>query len=230
MYNWCQDNYHIFRNGNVNCPLLKMEQLFTKRKFNECEICAYHESGHILFAYLCGYTCRYAELINEHNEEDFASIAVINYGKDSYMVSKLTDLQHNVDYFSTLALGERLECIEIGHRLARIFLGGSATAAVFRNNGCAHIELPMQMDYTDLLRTEFIDSIIRELSIAPEEDFIESLLQDAFYTLANQNVWATIDDLAKRLLVSRQLNKNDIEECLEEHGIFFDKTFDPIPK
>jgi hypothetical protein len=227
--NWCQDNGWTFYYRNINCPIVRMEQLFIKQKFNECEICAFHESGHILFAYLCGYTCRYVELIDEHNEEGFASVAVIDYGKDAYMVSKLTDLQHDTDYFSTLALGEKLECIEIGHRLARIFLGGSAAAAVFNNNGSAHIELPMQMDYTDLLRTEFIDSIIREISIAPEEDFIENILQDALYTLTNQNVWATIDDLAKRLLASRQLNKNDIEECLEEHGIFFDKTFDTIP-
>ena len=201
-----------------------MEQLLTKKRFDECTICAYHESGHILFAYLCGYSCQYVELINENNNEGFSSIAVIDYGKDAYIASRLTQLHPDLDFFRTMSLGEKLECIEVGHRLARIFLGGSAAAAVFNNDSNTHISLPMQIDYTDLLRTEFIDAIIREISINEEEDFMENILQDALYTLSNQNIWETVDDLAKRLLASNQLNKNDIEECLEEHGIFFEQT------
>jgi len=45
-------------------------------------------------------------------------------------------------------------------------------------------------------------------------------LQDALYTLSNVNIWNTIVDLAKRLLQFNHLDKNDIEECLEEHGIY----------
>jgi len=42
------------------------------------------------------------------------------------------------------------------------------------------------------------------------------------YTLSNINIWDTIVDLASRLLQSNHLDKNDIEECLEEHGIMYD--------
>jgi hypothetical protein len=41
-----------------------MQQKITSKTFNDCEVCAYHESGHILFAYLCGYTCIEAQLIS----------------------------------------------------------------------------------------------------------------------------------------------------------------------
>ena len=58
------------------------------------------------------------------------------------------------------------------------------------------------------------------LSIDKEEGFIEHGLQDALYTLSNINIWETIVDLAKRLLQFNHLDKNDIEECLEEHGIY----------
>jgi hypothetical protein len=119
-------------------------------------------------------------------------------------------------------LRERLDAIEVGKRLARIFLGGSVAAAVFNNNGNVQIALPMQIDYMDLVRVEFIHYVIQELSVDKEENFIEHGLRDALYSLSNVNVWNTIADLATKLLQFNHLDKNDIEECLEEHGIIYD--------
>lgn len=212
----------IIGEGNAPCPFMFMNTLLTKHNFKECEICAYHESGHILFAYLCGYSCKEVQLINEGNENGFTSYALIDYGNDSYYASKFTTADNTVDFFKSLALGERLQAIEVGRRLARIFLGGSVSAAVFNNNGNAHIPLPIQMDYMDLIRTEFIHFVIKQLSVDKEENFIENGLRDALYTLSNVNIWNTVVDLSTRLLQANHLNKNDIEECLEEHGIIYD--------
>ena len=210
--------------------LIVMNNLLTKQNFQQCEICAYHESGHILFAYLCGYSCKEVQLINEGNENGFTSYALIDYGKDSYYASKFTTADNAIDFFRCLALGERLEAIEVGRRLARIFLGGSVAAAVFNNKGNVQIPLPMQIDYMDLVRVEFIHYVIQELSVDKEENFIEHGLQDALYTLSNVNIWDTIFDLAGRLLRSNRLERNDIEECLEEHGIIYDaeSPADPV--
>lgn len=199
-----------------------MNNQLTKQSFDHCEICAYHESGHILFAYLCGYSCIEAQLIKEHNEKGFTSYALIDYGKDSFYASKFTGTDANIDFFRCLSPGQRLEAIEIGRRLARIFLGGSVAAAVFKNEGNVQIPLPMQIDYIDLVKTEFIHYVIKETSVGQEYNFIEYGLQDALYTLSNINIWKTIIDLADRLIRSSHLNKNDIEECLEEHGIIYD--------
>jgi hypothetical protein len=199
-----------------------MNNLLAKHKFNECEICAYHESGHILFAYLCGYRCKEVQLIDEDNENGFTSFAVIDYGTDAQYAAKFSTGDDAIDYFKCLALGEKLEAIEVARRLARIYLGGSVAAAVFNNAGNVQIPLPMQIDYMDLVRVEFIHYIIRELSVDQEENFIEHGLQDALYTLSNINIWDTIVDLATRLLQSNHLDQNDIEECLEEHGIIYD--------
>ena len=199
-----------------------MNDLLKQQKFTQCEICAYHESGHILFAYLCGYHCREVYLIDPQNEEGYSSYAIIDYGKDSFYASRFTGTDVSVDFFKTLSLGEKLESIEVGRRLARIYLGGSVTAAVYNNHGNTTIPLPMQIDFMDLLKTEFIHFVISELSIDKEENFIEYGLQDALYTLANVNVWNTITDLSERLLKQKHMNRNDIEECLELHGIVFD--------
>ena len=161
-------------------------------------------------------------MIDEGNENGFTSYALIDYGKDSLYASKFTTADNAIDFFRCLALGEKLEALEVGRRLARIFLGGSVAAAVFNNKGNVQIPLPMQIDYMDLLRVEFIHYVIQELSVDKEENFIEHGLQDALYTLSNVNIWDTIVDLAARLLQSNHLDKNDIEECLEEHGLIHD--------
>ena len=162
-------------------------------------------------------------MIEETNEEGFSSYAMIDYGKDSYYASKFIGSNPDIEFFKCLSLGEKLESIEVGRRLARVFLGGSVSAAVFNNAGNVHIPLPMQIDFIDLMRVEFIHYVIKEISMDQEELFIENGLQDALYTLANVNVWDTIVDLANRLLQYNQLDKNDIEECLEEHGIIYDE-------
>lgn len=200
-----------------------MDHLFIRDKFNKCELCAYHEAGHILFAYLCGYTCKEVQLIPENNEEGFSSYAVIDYGKDAWLASHFLSDQTEIDFFKCLSLGERLESIEAGRRLARIFLGGSVAAAVYNNSGNVQIPLPMQIDLLDLMRVEFIQDVMREISSDGDDNFIEYGLQDALYTLSNVNVWQTVADLAARLLERNLLDRNDIEECLDEHGIVYDE-------
>ena len=201
-----------------------MNNLFTKETFTKCEICSYHESGHILFAYLCGYTCNYVELINDKNENDFTSIAIIDYGKDAYPASLFVGANANLDAFKNLDLAQKLECIEVGRRIARIFLGGSVAAAVFHNKGDVHIPLPIQIDFTDLLKVEFIQQVLKQLSDNIDDNSIDHFLQDALYTLGNINVWNTVEDMATRLLKTKQLNKNDIEECLDDHGIVYNNA------
>jgi hypothetical protein len=192
---------------------------FQKKFAESCRVCAYHESGHILFAYLCGYRCKYVELVGSENENEYSSIALIDYGKDSFLASRFNGPKASLEFFTSLQLAQKLDAIEVGQRLARIYLGGSVAAAMFRNNGNPHIPLPIQLEYTDLVQVEFVHWILKELSSTTEEHFIEHGLQEALYTISNINIWETVEDLAERLLDANQLNQNDIEECLEEHGI-----------
>ena len=198
-----------------------MSNFLTTESYKDCAVCAYHESGHILFAYLCGYKCRHVELIPE-TVEGYSSIAIIDYGNDSMLASKFLNGETNLHYFKSLPLGLRLESIEVGGRLSRLLLGGSVAAAVFNNSGNVHIPLPIQVDYSDLLKVEWIHYVLKEIG-EQEENLIDIGLQDALYTISNINVWDTIVDLAERLLAGKQLDKNDIEECLEKHGILYNK-------
>jgi hypothetical protein len=194
-----------------------------KEQFTHCDVCAYHESGHILFAYLCGYSCQEVQLI-EGTNEDYSSYAIIEYGDEASIVSHFIDGTADIDFFNCLSLEEKIKSIQVGRKLNRIWLGGSVTAAIYNNDGNVHIPLPMQIDFADLLRVEFIHSVLKTISTENEENLVENGLQDALYTLSNVNLWETVTDLANRLLKQKQLTKGDIEECLEEHGIDFNEV------
>jgi hypothetical protein len=211
----------------MEIPTIGRGQLSAREHVKDCAVCAYHESGHILFAYLCGYSCRQVSLVKENEEEGFVTVAHIDYGRDERLVARFMGAEANIDYFNCLSLGEKLESIEVGRRLARIMLGGSVAAAVFNNEGHVLIPLPMQIDFTDLTKVEFIQQVLNSISTEQETQFIENGLREALYSLSNINIWHTIADLARRLLQHRQLDKVDIEACLEEHGIIYDQASPP---
>ena len=197
-----------------------MEPKRITTRHNQCDICAYHESGHILFAYLCGYTCKEAQLVDEANEEGFSSFSIIDYGNDSQYASRFIATEE-LDYFMNLNDEEKGEAVAVGRKIARIYMGGSTAATVFQKGGDTGLAIPFQMDYTDLERIEFIASVLQVLGMPPEDDFLENSMSEALYTLSNINVWETVKDLSERLLKFNPLTKGDIEECLEEHGILY---------
>jgi hypothetical protein len=195
---------------------------FSGEGFSTCTVCAYHESGHIIFAYLCGYRCHFAKMTRDKEDNGYTSIALIDYGKDREFAERFNSGTTDLSYFKSLPLGERLACLEAGRRLARIYLGGSSAAAIFNNQGNFPVPLPVQVDYQDLLRTEFIHYVISEVSNEKEEEhFIEHGLQEALYTLANVNIWKALTVLATALEDKGQLEGDEMEHILEEHGILF---------
>lgn len=190
--------------------------MFTSRH-KQCEICAYHEAGHILFAYLCGYTCREAQLVNEENEDGFTSFSIIDYGLDTQYAGRFIGTE-DLLFFTGLGEAEQQKAIAVGRRIARIYMGGSTAATVYQKGSPAELPVPFQMDFTDLERIEFIGMVFQSLG-AGEPNLLEQYMNDARYTLSNINIWHTVQDLAERLLRFNPITRGDIEECLEEHGI-----------
>src|SRR5688572_21238275 len=176
-----------------------MEHSILRTRHQQCDICAYHESGHILFAYLCGYTCKESQLVDESNQEGFSSFSIIDYGADAYYASRFITTE-DLDFFTNLSDEEKQEALAVGRKIARIYMGGSTAATVFQKGGDTNLSIPFQMDFTDLERIEFVRSVFEALGADEEDNFMEHNMSDALYTLSNINVWHTITDLAERLL------------------------------
>jgi hypothetical protein len=194
-----------------------MEKSMFTARHKQCDICAYHEAGHILFAYLCGYTCKEAQLVDESNDAGFSSYSIIDYGADAVYAGRFIGTE-DLSFFTSLQEEEQQHALAVGRKVARIYMGGSTAATVFQKGGPADLSIPFQMDFTDLERIEFVAMVFRALG-ADEPNLLEHYMNDARYTLGNINLWHTVKDLAERLLRFNPITRGDIEECLEEHGI-----------
>lgn len=213
--------------GYVNCLLYTMQKqnedikhlLIIAQEKQTCESCAYRESGHVVFAYLQGYSCLEMQIMKTADDEGLFSYSLIDYKSDESIALTFIGEKADDQFFRNLSLAQRLQTIEVGGKLARLFIGGSVATAVFRNNGDAQIPIPMQMDYEDLVKVEYIHQVLRVLMVNSEVDFMENEIAGALYTVSNSYVWNSIDAIAKRLLEESYLAKNDVEECLEKTGL-----------
>src|SRR5215204_5586171 len=107
-----------------------MNQLVIKEARKQKNSSAVHESGHVVFAYLCGYHCLEMQLMEIADEEGVFSYALLDYGEDEATALRFIGENANIDQFRNLSLSQRLRNIEVGQRLGRLFTGGSVAVAV----------------------------------------------------------------------------------------------------
>jgi hypothetical protein len=193
-----------------NCPFFMMNTRIKKQYFNSEAVCAYQESGHILFACLCGYTCQEVFLMREA-KGNCTAYSMIDYGTDAKEAAIFLTGRPGIDVLKNRSLAERLGLIEVGRRLSRIFFGGSVTASIQKHQGVSWMSNPVQVDIIDYMRLEYIHYIISELSVDKEAAFIEQGIKEALYTLDHPAMWNIADTLAQILLKERKLIKTEIE-------------------
>jgi hypothetical protein len=192
---------------------ISMKGTIQKQNFKHAELCAFQESGHIVFAYLCGYSC-HEVFILPSDDMDCTGFSMIDYSMDSRQVSMLLTGNHKVQELKNLVLAERLELIEVARRLSRIFFGGSVAASVHKNPGISFLKDPVQIDIVDYMRLEYIHYIISELSVDKEEAFMEQGIKEALYTLDHPAMWSAVDKIAQSLLLKHKLNQAEIERIV----------------
>src|SRR5215204_288713 len=110
-----------------------MNQLVIKEARKQKNSSAIHESGHVVFAYLCGYRCLEMQLMEAADEEGVFAYALLDYGEDEDIALRFIVENRQIYQFQNLSLSYRLRNIEVGQRLGRLFTGGSVAVSVYRN-------------------------------------------------------------------------------------------------
>jgi hypothetical protein len=185
---------------------------------NQCERAAYHESGHIVFAYLCGYRCEGVQLERKTEKEMvlWSGHSYIDYGKDCFYVSKFIGGDADVAFFETLHPSEHAEAAAVAHRIAQVFLAGSLAEAIYANNGNTNINFPIDVEWLDLVRVEFLNYALTNLHCNHNaEEFITALFTQMLKKLQAPEVWYAIEHLGKLLRKTKKINGMQIEEVLE---------------
>jgi hypothetical protein len=185
---------------------------------NACERAAYHESGHIVFAYLNGYSCEGVQLDRsvEMDKEIWSGQSRIDYHTDAFIVSKLIGVDADADFFEQVPHSTKQKAVAVARRLARVYLAGSLTEAIYENGGDPNVPFPIETEWLDLIRVEYLNYALEKMDGQHQPaEFIPSLFTNLLKAVESPDIWYAIESIARKLRVTKRMNRSQIEEILE---------------
>ncbi len=181
------------------------------------KLCAYHESGRIVFAYQCAYGCEGVTLsdsdsgtgtskLNGYNDLEF--IQAIFSGKEQAIIKANTS-----------------KAIAVAKNLMKIYCAGSCAENYFENDksitNISELEIPGQdAGYIDKLQ-----KFLKHQLPNHADDYPSQIILQIFEELQKPEVWKPIEILAERILKTEEksLNRFYIEDALMMAGFKISK-------
>ncbi|TKB96960.1 hypothetical protein [Pedobacter cryophilus] len=191
-----------------------------KMESNQEEQNAYHESGHILMAYLSGFTCENVTLLQDGSGNAFTKFNYGNYNINILIAAIVTFNEDSEMYNSlpaNLKSQTQLAAIKIGGTL----LGGSVAEHLFKSGSDFKGQLEIEISGPDLTRVLSINSLLSSLNSKTHDiNYIANELERIALIFQQENVWNSIEMLSKEILLSptKSLSQKQIEESLNTTG------------
>jgi hypothetical protein len=179
------------------------------------ELCAYHESGRIVAAYMNGYICEQSEL----SELDAGSgKSVLNSGADAPIIQII--LQRNTSKPSAEITDKE---ILVANKLLEIFSMGTCTALYYENDKSLNEDIEISFPGQDISQLELIMTFLRKNDPTYTEDRLNNILNSNFTKLQKAELSKPIEALAKKFLGEEafKLNRFQIEDTLKSVGFNF---------
>jgi hypothetical protein len=192
----------------------------SKMNFSQEEQNAYHESGHIILAYLSGFKCENVTLLQDGSGNAFTKF---NYGDINLnmLIAAIVNFNEDPQIYNSLPSNLKSQTQLAAKKMGGTLLAGSVAEHLFKS-GSDHVgELEMEISGPDLTRVLSIDNLLRLLNPQTHNpDYIAKELESIALMFQQENVWNSIDSLAKKILSSssKSLSQTQIEKSLIETG------------
>ncbi|ABQ05331.1 hypothetical protein [Flavobacterium johnsoniae] len=176
---------------------------------------AYHESGHIIMAYLNKYFCEETEILPNGDGK-----STFNYGSDLLTITAITNFKDEPDIFNNLSESIKRNCPEIAFKSTLVLIAGSIAESIYLNDGISGEEMDVEISGPDLIRIENINFLLSQINLNHKTDFIPEMMYTAMTIFADKKIWDTITILAKSLFNknNKKLSKSEIETILTDCG------------
>ena len=175
---------------------------------------AFHESGHIIFTYLTGYSCDACELLDNGDGKTLS-----NYGSDLLLITGITNCIEEPDIFNGLDKKVKVHFPVVSHRIVTILLAGSIVESAFLKGGVINGNMEVEISGPDLIRVNNVNYLLTQLKKENHDsNYIQNTMSDLFTMISLDEIWSPISELAKELAKNRKLNKLEIESILNKTG------------
>ena len=160
------------------------------------KLCAYHESGRIVFAYQSSYGC------------DSVEISATDSGKGLSKLNGHYDLEYIQAIFSgkpqTIVTENTNKAIEVAKNLMKVYCAGSCAENYFENGLSANNINEMEIPGQDAKYIDQLQNFLKQQIPNHPEDYPSQIILKIFEDLKKQEVWKPIEVLADRILKTEE--------------------------
>ena len=182
------------------------------------EVAAYHESGHIAFAYFVGFACTGVSL--DYGEAGDAWTKM-DYGQDTMLAAAILNYDQHPEIFDGLPSSMKSSSPGLAHRLCSMICGGPVAETFFTHGIEFKGDLGVEMGGPDLQRVKAIDRFLAQILKAKHRgDYVLYILRNVATLTQTDEFWNAIQELAKAILADpkKTLTRAKVEEVLVQCG------------
>jgi hypothetical protein len=181
--------------------------------------CAFHESGHIVMAYLSRFKCDSVTILEDGSGDAFTKF---DYGKSpmTELIASLVNFSEYPQMFYSLPLNVRAAAPQVALKICGTLLGGPVSEALYKVGVDFEGDLPIEVAGPDLQRVTSIDHLLRTIDPNHKPNYINEALGSVVQLIRNKQTWEAIEALSKEILNSKtkSLSRVEIENSLENSG------------
>ena len=191
-----------------------------ERNTDALKIRAYHEAGHVVVAYLSGYSCRNLKITEKNPLENRESF---DFGKDTDLIFSMYQYKNNPESYDKLPPVVKNFCRKVALKTIIVLLGGPASEMIYKNGGKV-VENPfVRFTGNDLEAADNIDYFLTVIKQGQHAtNYLKVVFRQVLELLVIKEVWNAVTGLATSIINSdsKELEKKDIEKILLDTGFF----------
>ena len=155
---------------------------------------AFHESGHIIMAYLSKFKADNVSLILNDPGSGFTKF---DYGdfRITLLIAAMQNYSKDPSIFNELDSNIKNAASQVGFKIAGTLMGGPVSEAFYKSGIDFNGELPIEMSGPDLMTVESIDLCLSQKTLNHDPNFINNTLTGVVSLIKQESVWKSIEHL-----------------------------------
>lgn len=181
----------------------------------EIEKSAYHEAGHIVFAYLHGYRC-----VGVFIKPNGSGTTGLDYGTDKELMQAIQVNVTNSAPYNLLPIDQKRRTSEVGVKMLEITLAGEITETILMDEGKIDPKSLIALQGPDLDDVLAVEQLFKDLKFHNDPHFIARHTKAVQAKIEMLNLWPVIEALANSILTEpdNMLEQQDIEDVFSSTG------------